>query len=198
MNNNLIQAREAIAKARSYLQTHEFDQKAGKLKAALNGGNDRPTAVSKAQEWEEVCREFGYQSQIYTSEGKNMEHYDLDSVTFVDAAFFVTTPAKITDLTQLVLKHFHTTRTLLRGLARASAENKGTIYKQAALLNKEFCAYMSQAAGFTVLVHMMSQDHPDAQKLSKLIMKVFEQQQFLKQTAKGNLRLRPVNRFNLV
>jgi len=198
MNNNLIQAREAIAKARSYLQTHEFDQKAGKLKAALTGGNDRPTAVSKAQEWEEVCREFEYQSQIYTSEGKNMEHYDLDSVTFVDAAFFVTTPSKIKDLTQLVLKHFHTTRTLLRGLARASAENKGTIYKQAALLNKEFCAYMSQAAGFTVLVHMMSQEHPDAQKLSKLIMKVFEQQQFLKQSAKGNLRLRPVNRFNLV
>jgi len=125
-----------------------------------------------------------------------MQEYDLDSVDFVEPAFFVATPTKIQTFTQFVLKHFHQTRTLANSLRNTSEENKETIYKQAALLDQQFRRHLEKEAGFAVLAHLMSKNHPDAPKLSKVVMKVFEQQQFLKHTANGNLKLRPINRIN--
>lgn len=116
----------------------------------------------------------------------------LDEIQFIDAAFFPCDQDKIQRFTQKVIDTYQSTRILLDELKKTpEEEDKKVFYITARGLNQDFCEYIKTSG--LILTWMTANKHPDAAKLSALVLKIFEHQLFLKQLQNKNFIIRPAN-----
>jgi len=116
----------------------------------------------------------------------------LDEIQFIDAAFFPCGQEKIWKFTAKVTDTYQSTRILLDELKKTpEEEDKNVFYKEAKRLDRDFCEYIKTSG--LILTWMTANKHPDAPKLSALVLKIFEHQLFLKQLQNKNFIIRAAN-----
>ena len=116
----------------------------------------------------------------------------LDEIQFIEAACFPCDQEKISRFTLTVIDTYQSTRILLDELKKAPGEeDKSVFYKEARRLDQEFCGFIKKSG--LILTWMTAHRHPDARKLSSLVMKIFEHQLFLKQLHNKNFTIKAAN-----